>query len=140
MPKWFYFVRACTNEVLLNLRTKTVGLRAKSMKPPALVVDDKGVEVRFDDRPQYRIDWIQIREIAVEVTVIAELEYSEAFWLLKGEGIDFGAPVELVAGASNLFTRLSRFEGFDQTQYQCAREAEGLKRPGRFICWSAGGT
>ena len=76
-------------------------------RPPEVVVDEATAEVRFNGVPQWRIEWSGVREVAVEVTVVEELGYSEAFWQLAGEGVDFGCPVELVAGADEFNARCS---------------------------------
>jgi hypothetical protein len=105
------------------------------MKPPSVVVNDGGAEVQFDGIRQWRLDWSSVREIAIDVSVVADLGYSEAFWKITGPGIDFGAPVELVVGADEFKARLFEFPGFDRATYQRAREAEARAEPGVFVCW-----
>lgn len=107
------------------------------MKPPSVVMNSSGAEVQFDGIRQWGLDWSNVREIAIEVSVVADLGYSEAFWKITGPGIDFGAPVELVVGADEFNARLFAFPGFDRDVYQRAREAEAKGEPGFFVCWHA---
>ena len=107
------------------------------MKPPAVVLTDGGAEVHFDGVRQWGIAWSQVREIAVEVLVVADAGYSEAFWKLTGPGVEFGAPVEVVVGADEFNERLFAFPGFDHAAYQRAREAEEKAKPGLYVCWRA---
>jgi hypothetical protein len=106
-------------------------------RPPEVLVDAATAEVRFNGVPQWRIEWAAIREVAVEVSVVEEVGYSEAFWQLTGGGVDFGCPVELVAGADEFNARVFALPGFDHEAYRQAREAEAAGRPGRFVCWQA---
>ena len=107
------------------------------MKPPSVELSDGGAEVQFDGVRQWGIDWPQVCEIAIEVHVVADVGYSEAFWKLTGPGVEFGAPVELVAGADEFNMRLFAFHGFDQETYKRAREAEAKAEAGLFVCWRA---
>jgi hypothetical protein len=102
--------------------------------PPEVVVDSKGVEVRFCPVPQPRIEWHQIREVAVDVVNYGGGR-AEAFWHLGGDGIKFGAPVELVVGSTELNARLFALPGFDMNAYRQARAAEAQGKPGWFWCW-----
>lgn len=61
----------------------------------------------------------------------------EAVRQLAGAGVDFGCPVELVAGADEFNARVFAFPNFDHEAYRRAREAESAGRPGRFLCWQA---
>jgi len=63
-------------------------------RPPEVAVDSSGAEVRFDSVPQWRIEWQQLREVAIEVTVVPDVGYAEAFWQLSGDGVDLYAPGE----------------------------------------------
>lgn len=94
--------------------------------------------MRFNGVPQWRIEWSQVRQVAVEITVAETLGYAEAFWRLTGEGVDFGCPVALVMGAEAFQARVFAFPGFDYAAYRQAREAEVASQRGRFICWQAG--
>jgi hypothetical protein len=105
------------------------------MKPPSVVLNNGGAEVQFDGIRQWGLDWSNVREIAIEVWVVADMGYSEAFWKITGPGVDFGAPVELVVGADELNARLFQFPGFDRAVYQRARDAEVKAEPGVFVCW-----
>jgi hypothetical protein len=107
------------------------------MKPPSVVLIDGGAEVQFDGVRQLGVDWSQVREIAIEVVIVATEGYSEAFWKLSGPGVEFGAPVELVVGADEFNARLFAFPGFDHVAYQRAREAEAKAQAGLFVCWRA---
>ena len=109
------------------------------MKPPSVVLNDRGAEVQFDGVRQWALDWPNVREIAIEVFVVAKVAYSEAFWKITGPGVDFGAPVELVVGADEFNARLFAFPGFDREAYQRARQAEAKAEPGLFVCWSGKG-
>jgi hypothetical protein len=106
-------------------------------RPPEVAVDDTTAEVRFNNVPQWRIEWSAVREVAVEVTVVEDVGYSEAFWQLAGEGVDFGCPVELVTGADEFNARVFALPGFDHEAYHRSRDAEATGRPGRFVCWQA---
>jgi hypothetical protein len=107
------------------------------MKPPSVVLNDRGADVQFDGVRQWNLEWPNIREIAVEVHVVADVGYSEAFWKITGPGVDFGAPVELVVGADEFNARLFSFPGFDHNAYRRARVAEAAAKPGLFVCWRA---
>jgi len=107
------------------------------MKPPSVVLNDDGAEVQFDGIRQWRLDWSNVREIAIEVSVVADVGYSEAFWKITGPGVDFGSPVELVVGAEEFNARLFAFPGFDRAMYERARHAETKAEPGVFVCWRA---
>jgi hypothetical protein len=107
------------------------------MRPPSVVLNDGGAEVQFDGARQWGVDWSQVREIAIEVLVVANVDYSEAFWKLTGPSVEFVAPVELVVGADELNARLFAFPGFDHVAYQRAREAEAKAEAGLFVCWRA---
>jgi hypothetical protein len=107
------------------------------MKPPSVVLNRGGAEVQFDGVRQWGLDWSSVHEIAIEVTVVADLGYSEAFWKITGPGVDFGAPVELVVGADEFNARLFQFPGFDRAAYERARQAEAKAEPGFFVCWRA---
>jgi hypothetical protein len=117
------------------LRSILTGRRTSRNLPPAVALIDGGAEVRFYDVPQWRIQWHQVQEIAVQVTVIRECDYAEAFWDLTGEGLRFGCPVELVMGSDAFNAAVFAFQGFDHEVYREAREAEAAMREGRFICW-----
>ena len=105
------------------------------MGPPTVVIDDLGAEVRYVDLDHPRIEWWQVREIAVDVVTAPELEYAEAFWSITGEGINWGAPVDIVVGADALRSRLFAFPGFDVSMYEQARQSEAAARAGTFVCW-----
>ena len=107
------------------------------MKPPSIVLNDRGAEVQFDGVRQWSLEWPNVREIAIEVHVFADVGYSEAFWRITGPGVEFGAPVELVVGADEFNSRLFSFPGFDHEAYGRAREAEAIAKPGLFVCWRA---
>ena len=107
------------------------------MKPPTVVLNSSGAEVQFDGVRQWGLDWSNVREIAIEVSVVADLGYSEAFWKITGPGVEFGAPVELVVGADEFNARLFAFADFDHAAYQLARDAEKRAEPGFFVCWRA---
>jgi hypothetical protein len=105
------------------------------MTPPALVLTDGGAEIQLNGVRQWGLDWPSVRQIAIEVIVVVDIGYSEAFWKITGPGLDFGAPVELVVGADEFKARLFAFPGFDRAAYRRAREAEVNAEPGFFICW-----
>lgn len=118
---------------------QTVVLGTTVLLPPARrCLDEIRAQVQFNGFPQWEIAWSQVREIAIEVTVVVEVGYSEAFWQLTGEGLEFGCPVELVVGAEAFNGKLFAFPGFDHDAYRQAREAETAGRAGRFLCWRAG--
>ena len=68
----------------------------------------------------------------------ADLDYSEAFWRLAGEGVEFIAPVEVIVNANQLNDRLFMLPGFDVAMYHRAREAEAQGRLAEFVCWRKG--
>ena len=105
------------------------------MKPPEVVVDGQGAKVQFAGVVQWRIDWSEVHEIAVEVLVNADLEYSEAFWKLSGGTGEFWSPVDLIMGADVFTDWLFEFFGFDIEEFQQARGAEGDGKPEVFVCW-----
>ena len=105
-------------------------------RPPEVVVDEVGAEVRFNRVPQWRIEWTQIQQVAVEV-----IDYgggdAEGFWALAGGPVPFGVPVEVVAGSEAFNIRLFALPGFDVAAYHRAREAEAARTGGFFVCWRA---
>src|SRR5262249_46865611 len=105
--------------------------------PPEVVVNDTGAEVLFNGIPKWRIEWSQVREVAIDIVTDGD-RYFEAFWGLSGEGVNFGCPVELVAGHDAFNARLFALPGFDVEAYRQAREAEAAGRPGHFLCWQSG--
>ena len=105
------------------------------MKPPEVVVDGQGAKVQFAVVVQWRIDWSEVHEIAVEVLVNADLEYSEAYWKLSGGTGEFWSPLDVIMGADVLTDRLFEFPGFDIEGFQKAWGAEGDGKPGVFVCW-----
>ncbi len=110
------------------------------MKPPSIVLNEGGAEVQFDGIRKWSLDWSNVREIAVEVSVVADVGYSEAFWRITGPGVDFVAPVELVVGTKEFNARLFEFPGFDCATYERARQAEANAERGVFVCWRASAT
>jgi hypothetical protein len=107
------------------------------MRPPSIVLNPRGAEVQFDGVRRWGFDWSNVREIAIEVFVVADVGYSEAFWKISGPGFDFAAPVELIAGADEFNARLFAFPDFDRDTYRAAREAVAKAEPGQFVCWRA---
>jgi hypothetical protein len=105
--------------------------------PPEVVLDGTGAEVRFDGIPQWRIEWSQVCEVAIDVCVWEDHGFSEAYWKLTGEGVEFGCPVELIAGHDAFNARVFALPGFDHEAYRQAREAEAAGRPEHFVCWQA---
>jgi hypothetical protein len=103
--------------------------------PPALAVDAEAVTVWFEGVVKYQIRWDQIEQVSLSVVVAPEADYSEAFWSLTGDGVHFGAPVEVIMNAEDLNQRLFALPGFDMGAYRRAREAESNGQPGDFICW-----
>ena len=106
--------------------------------PPALVLDSQGVTAWLGGEPHFRILWSQVESVAVEVITASSMNYSEAFWRLAGDGVEFAAPVEVIVNAEQLNQRLFSLPGFDTAAYRRAREAEAQGRPGEFICWRKG--
>ncbi len=109
---------------------------ALESRPPEVVVDEVGAEVRFNRVPQWRIEWSQVTQVAVDV-----IDYgggdAEGFWDLAGGPVPFGVPVEIVAGSDAFNARLFALRGFDMAAYQQAREAEAAGKAGYFVCWRA---
>jgi hypothetical protein len=105
------------------------------MKPPSVVINDDGAEVQFDGIGQWSINWSQVQEIRIEVIVVPEVAYSEAFWNLAGPGVEFVAPVEIIVGANEFNARVFAFPRFDHAAFQHAREAEEKAEAGMFRCW-----
>jgi hypothetical protein len=105
-------------------------------RPPEVVVDEAGAEVRFNRVPQGWIEWSQVRQVAVDVIDYGG-GHAEGFWDLAGAPVPFGVPVEIVAGSEAFNARLFGLPGFDMTAYQRAREAEAAGGAGYFVCWRA---
>jgi hypothetical protein len=105
-------------------------------RPPEVVTDEGGAEVRFNRVPQWRIEWSQVKEVAVDVIDYGG-GHAEGFWDLAGGPVPFEVPVEIVAGSDAFNTRLYALPGFDMAEYQQAREAEAAGRAGYFVCWRA---
>jgi hypothetical protein len=103
--------------------------------PPALVLDPQGVTAWLGGEPHSRILWSQVESAALEVITAPALDYSEAFWRLAGDGVEFVAPVEIIVNAEQLNQRLFSLPGFDVAAYRRAREAEAQGRAGEFVCW-----
>ena len=103
-------------------------------RPPEVVVDSSGAEVRFFGVPQWRIKWAQIREVAVHVIDYGG-GHAEGFWELTGEGVELAAPVKMVPGSDAFNARLFALPRFDRHSYRRAREAEARAEPGWFVCW-----
>src|SRR5688572_11280420 len=81
--------------------------------PPTIVVDGERVTAWLGGQAEYTMLWSQIEQVSAVVIVEPELDYSEAFWELEGEGAYFGAPIDLAANASILTERLLAMKGFD---------------------------
>lgn len=101
--------------------------------PPAVQITNDEAIVWFDGNETYRIKWSDVTEIGINIDVIEELEYSEAFWILNNG--EFGAPVDMVVVADKLRGKLISFNGFDQKKYQEAILAENQGKHGYFVCW-----
>lgn len=110
------------------------------LQPPAIVTDGTGARVQFDGVTQWQIAWADVREVAIETHVVLEVDYSEAFWHLTGEGLEFVAPVEIIVGAEDFNATVFALPGFDLDSYRKARRAEAESRISRFVCWRAGST
>jgi len=78
----------------------------------------------FDGEPAYRIIWDEILENGIDINVVEEQGYSEAFWVLN-DG-KFGSPVDMIVGAEELKAKLFSFSGFNEKQYQNALIAEKI--------------
>jgi hypothetical protein len=110
-------------------------LRAEALRdPPTVTFDDVGAVVLFDEVPQWRIAWSPVRKIEVYIHTVPDLEYSEAFWRLAGDGVTFDAPIDLIAGGEEY---LQAFPGFDHAAYEQAKEAEARGDASTFLCWVA---
>lgn len=105
-------------------------------RPPEVVLDDSGAEVRFNRVPQWRIEWSQVRQVAVDVIDYGG-GHAEGFWELTGGEVPFGVPVEIVAGSEPFNARLFALPGFAMAVYRQAREAEAAGIAGFFVCWRA---
>lgn len=105
-------------------------------RPPEVVVDAFGAEVRFNAIPQWRIEWTQVRKVVVDVVDYGG-GHAEGFWGLSGEGVEFGVPVEIVMGSEAFNARLFAFPGFDLDAFRRSRDAETAGIPGHFVCWRA---
>ncbi len=92
--------------------------------PPAIVLDSAGVTAWLEGEPRFRVSWSQVESVSIEVMVNSDLNYSEAFWRLAGDGAEFAAPVEVIVNAEQLNQRLFALPGFDMVEYGRAREAE----------------
>ena len=106
--------------------------------PPALVLDAEGVTEWLSGQAHSRILWSQIEAVEVGVVLAPGTGYSEAFWRLAGDGIEFFVPVELMVNADQLRAKLFALTGFDVEAYQKGREAEAAGQPGEFVCWRRG--
>ena len=101
--------------------------------PPAVEVKSKEGIIWFDGEPAYRISWDEVIEIGIDINVVEELDYSEAFWVLN-DG-KFGSPVDMIVGAEELKAKLFSFSGFNEKQFQKALVAEKNIKEGYFLCW-----
>lgn len=105
-------------------------------RPPEVVVDDVGAEIRFNRVPQWRIEWAQVERVTVDVIDYGG-GHAEGFWVVEGGPVPFGVPVEIVAGSEVFNARLFALPGFDMAAYHRAREAEAIGVGGSFVCWRA---
>lgn len=101
--------------------------------PPTVEVNSEEAVMWFDGKPAYRIGWDEVIKIGIDINVVEELEYSEAFWVLN-DG-EFVSPVDMIVGAEELSTKLFSFTGFIKKQYQNALVAEKNIKEGYFLCW-----
>ena len=106
--------------------------------PPAVVLDAEGVTAWLGGEAHSRILWSQITLVEIGIVAAADLDYSEAFWRLAGEGVEFIAPVEVIVNANQLNDRLFTLPGFDMEMYRRAREAEAQGQLAEFVCWRKG--
>ena len=106
--------------------------------PPILVLEAEGVTEWLNGQVHSRILWSQIESVEIGVAVAPGVSYSEAFWRLVGEGVEFFAPVELIVNADQLSARLFALPGFDTGAYRRGREAEAAGESGEFVCWGKG--
>src|SRR5215472_5794414 len=103
--------------------------------PPAVVLDDEGVTSWLGGEPYQRILWSQIELVEVSIVTVPDADYSEAFWGLRGAGLQFAAPVEVVVNGDQLTEKLLALPGFDMGAYRRARDAEARGEGGEFLCW-----
>ena len=106
--------------------------------PPAVVLDAEGVTAWLGGEAHSRILWSQIESVEIGIASAPDVGYSEAFWRLAGEGVEFFAPVEVMVNADQLSARLLVLPGFDTETYRRAREAESKGESGEFVCWRKG--
>ena len=104
----------------------------KDGPPTVQVTSEEGI-IWFDGEAAYRIKWDEVVEIGIDINVVEELDYSEAFWVLN-DG-KFGSPIDMIVGAEELKVKLFSFSGFDKEQYQKALVAEEEIKEGYFLCW-----
>lgn len=106
----------------------------KAMLPRVVLQSDEAVAV-LQGLPAFRVRWDDIQIVEIDVVVIDEpaLQYSEAFWDVNNG--EFGAPVEMVAGAEAMRERFMALPRFDVSALDAALEAEQTMTAGRFVCW-----
>ncbi|HMC67169.1 MAG TPA: hypothetical protein VKI65_19695 [Gemmataceae bacterium] len=106
-------------------------------RPPEVVVDASGAEVRFKGIRYWRMEWVQVREVAVDVIDYGDGS-AEGFWHLSGDGTELDVPVEIVMGSDEFNALMFALPGFDMAAYRRAREAEAAAKAGYFVCWRSG--
>jgi hypothetical protein len=104
--------------------------------PPTVIVDVDGATAWLGGEPTFRIGWAQVERVAIQVVVVAELEYSEAFSSVDGGGAHLAAPLDIVVGAADLRARVMALPGFDHHALRMAELAEAKGDPGEFVCWT----
>ncbi|HEY9401269.1 MAG TPA: hypothetical protein VIQ24_01155 [Pyrinomonadaceae bacterium] len=110
-------------------------LLPKGPGPPAVIVDDDGVTLWLGGKAHSRILWSQLTSVDIGIVTAPEMDYSEAFWGLTGDGAEVIVPVEVIVNAGQLNSKLFKLPGFDMEMYHRAREAESQGLPGEFVCW-----
>ena len=103
--------------------------------PPAVQVTENEAIVWFDGEPHSRIKWSEVQEIGIDITVVKDLGYSEAFWVINDGA--FGSPVDMIVGADEFKAKMFAFNGFDKGSYEKALENEESGVEGYIKCWES---
>ena len=85
------------------------------------MLDAEGVTAWLGGEAHSRILWSQLMLVEIGIVTAADLDYSEAFWRLAGEGVEFIAPVEVIVNANELNDMLFILTFFNMEMYLRAR-------------------
>jgi hypothetical protein len=101
------------------------------------VADDHGIGSEAGGPVSYVMRWSDVERIEVVTALDATETAAMAYWVVTGapNSPPFIAPVDTVAGGHLLRARICSLDGFDDSAFQAAREAEARGENGTFVVW-----